>query len=222
MKRTVPSADVSCGPVKTSPEGMLRLPSEFTHVRPATLSVRSVPGASIRISEAGASRSISPAWNVRSSPHAATGSSRSRNSARVTKSVNSAVPIPACWAAAGVGHNVIDQRRCIISSRSSPRARAARAMRAGSTPASEFAFSVAMIRSEASTSRASASSDDAIRSSCPSRTWRQNDSSCPGSAVRSSGHASRSRISRCSASSNGAAWVEELTTTCCPGWTSRQ
>ena len=38
------------GPVKTSPLGMLRLPSELTHVRPATLSVRSVPSASMRSS----------------------------------------------------------------------------------------------------------------------------------------------------------------------------
>ncbi len=36
VKCTVPLADVSCGPVKTSPDGMLRLPSELTQVRPST------------------------------------------------------------------------------------------------------------------------------------------------------------------------------------------
>ena len=48
-----PSAESSCGPVKTSPEGMLRLPSELTHVRPSTRSVRSVPSASMRSSRGG-------------------------------------------------------------------------------------------------------------------------------------------------------------------------
>ena len=83
MKRITPSAECSCGPVKTSPEGMLRLPSELTHTRSETSSRRSVPSPRMWISRAGASRSISPAWNARSSPQAATGSSRSRNSARV-------------------------------------------------------------------------------------------------------------------------------------------
>ena len=43
------------------------------------------PGCGSRC--AGASRSISPAWKARSSPHAATGSSRSRNSARLDEGV---------------------------------------------------------------------------------------------------------------------------------------
>ena len=44
----------------------------------------------------------------------------------------------------------------------------------------------------------------------------------PGSETRMAGHASRSRISRWSASSSGAACVVERTSTCCPGCTSRQ
>ena len=67
----------------------MRRPSELTHVRPATLSRRSVPSASMRSSRALASRSISRAWVARSSPHAATGSSRSRNSARSTSAPKS-------------------------------------------------------------------------------------------------------------------------------------
>ena len=160
------------------------------------------------ISRAGASRSISPAWNARSSPQAAAGSSRSRNSARVTKSSNSRVPMPACWAAAAVGNNVIAQRRDSATSRSGAREIAARDSRAGSTPASAFAFSVAWMRSEASICSASASSAVAKPSRCTSRAALQKPSSCPGSEARISGQASRSRISRCSASSSGAASVE--------------
>src|SRR3954468_24088457 len=47
VKRIVPSAESSTGPVKTSPEGMLRRPSEFTHVRPPTRSPRAVASASM-------------------------------------------------------------------------------------------------------------------------------------------------------------------------------
>jgi hypothetical protein len=48
----VASALVSTGPVKISPLGMLRRPSELTQVRPATDKVRSVPSASMRSSRA--------------------------------------------------------------------------------------------------------------------------------------------------------------------------
>ena len=68
-----PSAESSCGPVKTSPEGMLRFPSEFTHVRPSTRRRRSVPSASMCSSRAPARRSISAAWRARSSVQAADG-----------------------------------------------------------------------------------------------------------------------------------------------------
>jgi len=50
VKRIVPLAERSCGPVKTSPDGMLRRPSELIQVRPVTSSVMSVPSASIRTS----------------------------------------------------------------------------------------------------------------------------------------------------------------------------
>ena len=49
------------GPVKISPEGMLRRPSELIQVRPATESVRSVPSPSIRTSETPVMNSTSPA-----------------------------------------------------------------------------------------------------------------------------------------------------------------
>ena len=153
-----PSAESSTGPVKTSPEGMLRRPSEFTHVRPATLRRRSVPSASMRSSLATARRSISCAWCARSSPQAATGSSRSRNSARSTSAAKSPVAIPACCAPAGVGHSVPHQRRCIASSRTGARVRAARAIRAGSTPASSLVLSGAWIVSRQSAVSVSACS----------------------------------------------------------------
>ena len=98
-----PFALRSSGPVKTSPLGMLRRPSELTQVRPPTRSVRSVPSASMRSSSAALSRSTSAAWRALSSCQAAIGSGRSRNVARATKAANSAVPMRACWAAAGVG-----------------------------------------------------------------------------------------------------------------------
>ena len=84
VKRTRPSAEVSCGPVKTSPLGMLRLPSELTQVRPSTFE-RQVGARAPRCgsrSRARGARSAAPG-SSRSSPHAAAGSSRSRNSARV-------------------------------------------------------------------------------------------------------------------------------------------
>ncbi len=130
--------------------------------------------------------------------------------------------MPACWAAAAVGNNVIAQRRDSATSRSGARAIAARESNAGSTPASAFAFSVAWMRSEASISSASASSAVAKPSRCTSRAALQKLSSCPGSEARISGQASRSRISRCSANSSGAANDDDCTSTCCPGDTSRQ
>ncbi len=132
------------------------------------------------------------------------------------------MPIPACWAAAAVGHSVIAQRLASRASRSGACERAARASRAGSTPASAFALSVAWIRSEASSSRAAASSADGNESKAASWTAAQKPSDWPGSATSSSGQAERSRISRCSASSSGAASVLEDTCTCWPGATSRQ
>ena len=57
-------------------------------------------------------------------------------------------PCAACWAPAGVGHSVPHQRRRSAASRTGARARAARAMRAGSTPASAVVFSGAWIVSD--------------------------------------------------------------------------
>ena len=78
-------AESSTGPVKISPEGMLRRPSELIQVRPATERVRSVPSASIRIVLTPDMNSTSPACRRPSSCHAAAGSGRSRNIAEATK-----------------------------------------------------------------------------------------------------------------------------------------
>ena len=79
---------VSCGPVKTSPLGMLRLPSLLTHVRPLTrqreVGALGLDADLARLAPAGRSSS---AWNWRSPPHAATGSGRSRKSARSTNAL---------------------------------------------------------------------------------------------------------------------------------------
>ena len=139
VKRIRPSALLSTGPLKISPLGMLRRPSLFIQLRPFTLSFRSVPSASILNSRTPSSRSISSAWKAPSSPHAAGGSGRSRKVAPRTKAANSSSSIPASSAPAGVGQSVEHQRFFIVRSRSGLRARAARAIRAGSTPASSRA-----------------------------------------------------------------------------------
>ena len=131
MKRITPSAECSCGPVKTSPDGMLRLPSELIHVRPSTSSVRSVPSASMWISRAGARRSIRPAWNARSSPHAATGSSRSRNSARADEVLELARAHPGLL---GGGGGRPQRDRPALGERAARAAARGRARRAPSGP----------------------------------------------------------------------------------------
>ena len=124
VKRTRPLALSSSGPVKTSPLGMLRLPSELTHVRPATPSVRSVPSASRRSSRAPLRRAMRRSWKARRPPHACTGSGWSRNSAPRTKAAKSSSAMPACPASASVGHSVEHQRFFIVASRIGRRARA--------------------------------------------------------------------------------------------------
>ena len=150
-----PLADVSRGPVKTSPDGMLRLPSLLTQVRLATLSRRSVPSASMRSSEACETRAISASWNSDSSPQPRTGSGRSRNRARLTNAANAPSSIPASAAPAGVGHSVEHQRFLSIWSRTSRRPRAARVISSGSTEASARASSGAWMPTVASIRRAS-------------------------------------------------------------------
>ena len=84
MKRIAPVRATSrAGPVKTSPLGMLRWPSEFTQVRPLTLSVRSVPSASMRSSR-GAAQALDQRVLEGAQARAtrATGSGWSRNIAR--------------------------------------------------------------------------------------------------------------------------------------------
>ena len=130
--------------------------------------------------------------------------------------------MPACWAAAGVGQYVLHQRVRIRASRIGARARAARAWRAGSTPASAIVLAGAWIESEASMPSASARSAGANVSRWRSCAAAHQPSSWPGSAVCRRGHAPRPSSSRWSASSSGAASVVEETATCCPGCASRQ
>ena len=133
VKRTRPFALRSSGPVKTSPLGMLRLPSELTQVRPSTLE-RQVgarrPRCAARARRAGARSARS--WKARSSPQAATGSGWSRNSARAHEGrevVQRSSPPAAARAA--VGHSVEHQRCFSVASRIGRRARATRAIRVG-------------------------------------------------------------------------------------------
>ena len=225
VKRTVPVADASCGPVKTSPEGMLRRPSELIQVRPETSRVRSVPGAWRRISRTVESRSTRRAWRSESACQAATGSrppGRSRNSARSTRPAKAAVPIPACWASAGVGHTVTHQRWCSAASRSGRRARAARAVRPGSTAESAVTLSGEWTAMRASADCASARASGAKPSRWASVAADHQDSSAPSSSTRSSGQAPRRRIARWRASTSGAAPAPARTRTCWPARTSRQ
>jgi hypothetical protein len=114
-------------PVKTSPLGMLRLPSELTHVRPATLE-RQVGALGLqaqlaRVAQAGDQALLEGA---QAAPRA-TGSGWSRNSAPRTKAAKSSSAMPACSASASVGHSVEHQRFFIVASRiGRPRPRVAR------------------------------------------------------------------------------------------------
>ena len=159
VKRMRPSAESSSGPVKTSPEGMLRLPSELTQVRPATDSVRSVPSASMRSSRAPASRSISRAWQR---AQLAPGGDRvvAVEEQRALDERREIAPshIPACWAPAARRPQRPAPAARQRSSRTGARARAARAIRAGSTPASARVLAGAWIAQQRVGARASASS----------------------------------------------------------------
>ena len=72
-QRRRPVAESSTGPVKISPDGMFRLPSELIQVRPATERVKSVPSASIRIERTPDMNSTRPACRRPSSCQAAAG-----------------------------------------------------------------------------------------------------------------------------------------------------
>ena len=150
MKRTWPFALDSSGPVKISPLGMLRVPSELTHRRPLTDSRRSVPGASMRSSRAPATRSISCPGSRAARARRATGSGWSRNIARRTNAANCSSAIPACRAPAGVGQSVEHQRFSASPRAAARRARATRAISAGSTSASSRSSCGAWMPSSAS------------------------------------------------------------------------
>ncbi len=167
--RTRPFALVSWGPVKTSPEGMFRLPSELTHVRPLTSRVTSVPSASMRTVLALESRLTSWAWKAPSSCQAATGpAGRSRKSAPATKPAYASRSSPACSASASVGQSVEHQRFFIVCSWMGRRARRARVRRSGSMPASSRTSPGAWMPRTASHFFASVSARGGNSSSCHS------------------------------------------------------
>ena len=124
------------GPVKTSPDGMLRRPSELIQVRPATESVEVGPARPRSASPRRlAMRSISPACDVAQLAARRRPGRRGRGTARArTNAAKSAIAMPACCASAGVGHSVTHQRRASIASRTGARARAARAHSSGVDP----------------------------------------------------------------------------------------
>ena len=167
VKRIVPLAESSSGPVKTSPLGMLRRPSELIHVRPSTRRRRSVPSASIRISRATASRSTSRRLALRSARATPPPDRAGRGTAPARRTPRSRLaharllgerrrrphrPAPA-------------PRQPGLLDRARGRA-AARVIQRGSTPASARVLAGALIVRNASTACASVSSSGANPSSC--------------------------------------------------------
>ena len=144
MKRITPSADVSCGPVKTSPEGMLRLPSELTHVRPSTFSRRSVPGASMWISR----RRREPLDQPRLERAQLAPRGDRVVAVQEQRALDEVLELARAHPGllgGGRGRPQRDRPAPLSrTSRSGACARAARAIRAGSTQASAFALSVGL------------------------------------------------------------------------------
>ena len=173
------------------------------------------PSASMRSSRAPAQALDQPRLEARAArPTPPTGSSRSRNSARATKPRTRAVPMPACCAR---GRRRPQRRRTSAAAARASRTGAARGPRGPCAPGrrrpARVVLSGAWMR-ERGVDRLGLGQlggregvEVARRARAPSR-----PRPAPGSAARSSGHASRSSISRWSASSSGAASVVERTT----------
>ena len=119
--------------------------------------------------------------------------------------------------APAVGHSV-EHQRASSSPRGSGagRGRSARCARGRRRPA-RARWPAPGCRSEALTFLASVSARSAeVVEVAVARVRVEGRASAPGSSTRSSGHASRSRIARCSSSSSGAASVVERTSTVSP------
>ena len=133
-------------------------------MRPSTRSRRSVPSASMRSSRALRQALDQPLPGTpRSSPRRPPGR-RGRGTSRGGRRRRTrAVPMPACWAPAGVGQSVPHQRRRSAASRTGAR----RARRGRSAPGrrrrARVVFSGAWMISDASVPSASASSAGAKR-----------------------------------------------------------
>ena len=224
MKRTTPSADVSCGPVKTSPRGHVAL---AVGVDPrAAGDVQRQVGA--RRLDADLARRREPLDQPRLERRAARPTRRpgrrGPGTARASRSPSkSRVPIPACWAAAGVGHSVIAQRRCSISSRSSPR----RARGAGHPRRVDAGERVRVLggddpqRGVDLARLGELGRRERVELGVAARGARS-ASSWPGSAARSSGHASRSGSPAAAPAAAARRASSSCTSTCWPGCTSRQ
>ena len=223
VKRMRPSAESSTGPVKTSPDGMLRLPSELTHVRPATLSRRSVPSASMRSSRAPA-QPLDQARLQRA--QLAPGGRRVvavEEHGAADERLQLGGPHPGLLGGGGRGPQgpaPAAPHRRLADRRAGPRgARHARGVDAG-----ERGRVVGRLDRERRVGRPPPRPARRARTRRGARRAPRahQSSSWRGSEVRSSGQAPRASSSRWSASSSGAASVVERTTTCWPGCTSRQ
>ena len=226
VKRIRPSARVlDAGPVKTSPEGMLRLPSELTQVRPLD-GQRQVGalGLDAQLARArSAARSAAPG-SARSSPHAAVGvvAVEEQRAADERRELGRAHARPA-------------GRRRRRPQRQAPAARAApprapargRGRRAPSAPASTPRQRARVVRR--------LDADRGVGALAPRRARRRRSRRGGASracrperlvGARQLGADQRPRLAleqlAWSASSSGAASVVERTTTCWPGCTSRQ
>ena len=127
---------------------MLRLPSEFTHVRPLTFSVTSVPAASMRSSWAPRTRSMSVVLKRAQLAPRALGVGLVEEQRALDERLEvGEVHAGLLGAGLASARASSTSARCIVCSRSGWRARAARASRAGSIPASARVFSGAWMAS---------------------------------------------------------------------------
>ncbi len=213
-----PRAESSSGPVNTSPLGMFRRPSELIHVRPSTLSRRSVPSASIRTSRDPVSR-VDDALLARRTARARRRPGRAgRGTARASRTRRSRRRSSAPAARAPASATACRTSAAAAAPAAPAPAPARPGRRApGSIPASACVLAGASIRSHASALCTSVSSSGGYPSSCSSRrVGGRSRRRTPGGESRSSGHAPRSSNARCIARTGSSASVVETTSTCWP------
>ena len=200
MKRIVAGRpSPRCGPVKTSPLGMLRRPLELIQVRPSTRSAGRCPRPRSGSRAPRVSRSISRAWNARQlapGGHRVGAVEEQRARRRTPRSSSSLMP--ACWASAGVGQSVPHQRLRQPQPPGSARGRGRRGRSvAGSTSASAACCRARRCAGTRRPARTSARSEG--RERVELRVGRERVEVLVrrrAARSRSSGHASRSRIAR--------------------------